>query len=221
MEKLRIESYIDHTLLAPEARDEDVRRLCAEAKEYHFKSVCIQPCFVTLAREELADSGVLVCTVIGFPLGTNTTEVKAFECKKALKDGADEIDMVINIGAVKSGRFDAVKKDIEEVVQAAAGSAAVKVIIEACLLTEEEKKKVSLLAKEAGADFVKTSTGFSTAGATADDVALIRSVIGPNMKIKAAGGIRTYEKALEMIRAGADRIGASAGIQIVKESKEQ
>ena len=221
MDKLRIESYIDHTLLAPEAGVDDIKKLCAEARQYHFKSVCIQPCHVSLARKELEGSGVLVCTVIGFPLGVNASEVKAFECGKAVEDGADEVDMVLNVGAMRDGRYDFVMEDIKAVVKATGGRAAVKVIIEACLLTEEEKEKASLLTKEAGADFVKTSTGFSTGGATAKDVALIRKAVGPDMKIKAAGGIRTYEKALEMIQAGADRIGASAGIQIVEESKRQ
>ena len=207
--------YIDHTLLKPDATEADIRRVCGEAAEYHFASVCVNPSYIALAAELLEGSGVTPCCVIAFPLGATTPAAKAAETAQAVLDGAKEVDMVINIGAVKSGRWNLVRRDIEGVVAAAGGRALVKVIIETCLLTDEEKVKACLAAKEAGADFVKTSTGFSTGGATADDVRLMRETVGPEMGVKASGGIRTREDCIRMIEAGATRIGASAGIQIV------
>lgn len=216
-----IETYIDHTLLAPVATEEEIRRLCAEAKEYGFKSVCINPCHVALAAKELSGSSVLVCTVIGFPLGANTTAVKVYETEQAIRDGAREVDMVLNIGALKDGKLSYVEQDIRAVAEAAhKGGAILKVIIETCLLTQAEKELACRAAKASGADFVKTSTGFSTGGATVDDIALMRAAVGPEMGVKASGGIRDYAKAKAMIEAGATRIGASAGVAIVEESKK-
>ncbi|MDV3103773.1 deoxyribose-phosphate aldolase [Thermococcus waiotapuensis] len=213
-----IAKYIDHTNLKPYATSEDIKRLCDEAIQYGFYAVCVNPYRVKLAREYLNEkkADVKVASVIGFPLGATPTEVKVFEAKKALEDGADELDMVINIGALKDRDYDYVKKDIEEVVKVTHEKGAkVKVIIETCYLTEEEKVRACELAKEAGADFVKTSTGFGTGGATVDDVKLMRRVVGEGMGVKASGGIRTYEQALAMIRAGANRIGTSSGVEIV------
>lgn len=207
---------IDHTLLKPQATKADIEALIADAKAYNFKSVCINPTWVKLAAELLKDSPVKVCTVIGFPLGANTSAVKAFEAKDAIANGATEVDMVINIGEMKAGTYDAVKNDIAAVVEAAKGNALVKVIIETCLLTDDEKVKACQLAKEAGADFVKTSTGFSTGGATAEDIALMRKTVGPDMGVKASGGVRTREDAEKMVAAGATRIGTSNGVAIVK-----
>ncbi|GIM47362.1 deoxyribose-phosphate aldolase [Collibacillus ludicampi] len=207
---------IDHTLLKPEATPEAIRKLCAEAREYQFFSVCVNPLFVPLAAEELKDSNVKVCTVIGFPLGATSTEVKVFETRKAIEHGADEVDMVISIGLLKAGKLQAVHDDIKAVVEAAKGQALVKVIIENSLLTDEEKIKACLLAKAAGADFVKTSTGFSSSGAKKEDVALMRETVGPNMGVKASGGVRSREDAAAMLQAGATRIGASASIAIVE-----
>lgn len=207
---------IDHTLLKPQATKADIEALIADAKAYNFKSVCINPTWVKLAAELLKDSPVKVCTVIGFPLGANTSAVKAFEAKDAIANGATEVDMVINIGEMKAGAYDAVKNDIAAVVEAAKGKALVKVIIETCLLTDDEKVKACQLAKEAGADFVKTSTGFSTGGATAEDIALMRKTVGPDMGVKASGGVRTREDAEKMVAAGANRIGTSNGVAIVK-----
>lgn len=208
---------IDHTLLKPEATPEQIRQLCAEARQYGFASVCVNPVYVALCAGLLQGSPVKVCTVVGFPLGAHTTPVKLFECQEALRQGAAEIDMVIHIGALKAHDDQQVKNDILPVVAAAHRSGAlVKVIIETALLNEEEKERACRLAKETGADFVKTSTGFSTSGATVEDVALIRRVVGPEMGIKAAGGIRTLEDALKMIGAGATRIGASAGVKIIQ-----
>lgn len=213
---LDLARYIDHTLLKPEATAADVDRICEEARRYGFASVVINPCWVRRAAANLKGSGVKVCTVIGFPLGANTTEVKAAEARRALRDGAREIDMVINVGWLKSGMHDLVRRDIEKVVDAGREVGAVtKVIIEAGLLTDEEKVVASALAKAAKADFVKTSTGFIAGGATVYDVALIRETVGPEMGVKASGGVRTAEDAEEMIAAGATRIGASAGVQIV------
>jgi deoxyribose-phosphate aldolase len=206
---------IDHTLLKPEATKEQIVKLAEEAKTYHFASVCVNPAWVKTAYEILKDTDVKVCTVIGFPLGATTPEVKAFETKNAIENGASEVDMVINIGALKSGDDELVEKDIRAVVEAAKGKALVKVIIEACLLTDEEKVRACQLAVKAGADFVKTSTGFSTGGATAEDVALMRKTVGPNVGVKASGGIRTADDLLAMEKAGANRIGASAGVQII------
>lgn len=210
--------YIDHTILKPDASEADVRRICEEAKTYQFASVCVNPCYIRLAADLLEGSGVTPCCVIAFPLGATPPESKAGETRDAVNNGAEEVDMVINVGAVKSGNWELVRKDIEGVVAAAKGHALVKVIIETCLLTDEEKVKACTVAKEAGADFVKTSTGFSTGGATVEDVRLMRQTVGPDMGVKASGGIRTYQDCVDMIRAGASRIGASAGIKIVSGS---
>ena len=205
-------SYIDHTLLKPVATKADILKLCGEAKQYHFASVCVNPCWVPLCAEVLKGSGVNVCTVIGFPLGANTSEIKAQEASLAIKQGAAEVDMVINIGALKEGNTEYVYQDILAVRKASEGKI-LKVIIETSYLTDEEKKTVCKLAAKAGADFVKTSTGFSNAGATAEDVKLMKEASG--IKVKASGGVRTKEDALKMIEAGASRLGASAGIKIV------
>ncbi|MEX0864459.1 MAG: deoxyribose-phosphate aldolase [Acidimicrobiia bacterium] len=211
--------YIDHTLLGPDATSEDIDRLCAEAEQYRFASVCINPTWVRRAANNLRGTGVPVCTVIGFPLGATTTEVKATEARKALRDGAREIDMVINVGALKSGDHELVFNDIAKVVDAAHEVGAMcKVILETALLTDEEKVIASALAKRAKADFVKTSTGFGPGGATVYDVALMRETVGPEMGVKASGGVRTAHDAEDMIAAGATRIGASAGVQIVSGS---
>ena len=209
---------IDHTLLKAFATREQIKDLCREAAEYHFASVCVNPCHVAYAAELLKNTGVKVCTVIGFPLGANTPEVKAFETRDAIANGAQECDMVINIGAMKDGNIALVERDIHSVVKAAAG-VTVKVIIETCYLTDEEKKLACQAAARAGADYVKTSTGFGTGGATPHDVALMRSSIPKKMKVKASGGIRTYEDAQAAVEAGASRIGASAGIDIVNEAE--
>ncbi|HEM5078700.1 TPA: deoxyribose-phosphate aldolase [Streptococcus suis] len=211
---MKLNKYIDHTILKPETTQEQVEKILAEAKEYDFASVCVNPTWVALAAESLKDSDVKVCTVIGFPLGANTPAVKAFEIKDAISKGADEIDMVINIGALKTGNYDLVLEDIKAVV-AASGDKLVKVIIEACLLTDDEKVKACQLSQEAGADYVKTSTGFSTGGATVADVALMRKTVGPDMGVKASGGARSYEDAIAFIEAGASRIGASSGVAIM------
>ncbi|HEL1581384.1 deoxyribose-phosphate aldolase [Streptococcus suis] len=211
---MKLNKYIDHTILKPETTREQVEKILAEAKEYDFASVCVNPTWVALAAESLKDSDVKVCTVIGFPLGANTPAVKAFETKDAISNGADEIDMVINIGALKTGNYDLVLEDIKAVV-AASGDKLVKVIIEACLLTDDEKVKACQLSQEAGADYVKTSTGFSTGGATVADVALMRKTVGPDMGVKASGGARSYEDAIAFIEAGASRIGASSGVAIM------
>lgn len=216
MEKLS--KYIDHTLLKAEAREEEVIKLCSEAKEYDFFSVCVNPSFVELASKELKGSDVKVCTVIGFPLGATTMQTKAFETKDAIEKGAHEVDMVINVGALKDEKYDYVREDIKAVVDASNKKALVKVIIESCLLTDEEKVKACELSKEAGADYVKTSTGFSTGGATAADIALMRKTVGAELGVKASGGVRTYEDSIAMIEAGASRIGASASIAIVEKS---
>ncbi|MDG4526164.1 deoxyribose-phosphate aldolase [Streptococcus suis] len=211
---MKLNKYIDHTVLKPETTKEQVAKVLEEAKEYDFASVCVNPTWVALAAESLKDSDVKVCTVIGFPLGANTPAVKAFETKDAISNGADEIDMVINIGALKTGNYDLVLEDIKAVV-AASGDKLVKVIIEACLLTDDEKVKACQLSQEAGADYVKTSTGFSTGGATVADVALMRKTVGPDMGVKASGGARSYEDAIAFIEAGASRIGASSGVAIM------
>lgn len=208
---------IDHTLLKPDATEAEIVKLINEAKQYSFASVCINPTWVKTAADILADTpDVKVCTVIGFPLGAATTETKVFEAKNAIGNGAKEIDMVINIGALKDKRDDFIEQDIRSVVEAAKGKALTKVIIETCLLTDEEKVRACELSVKAGADFVKTSTGFSTAGATVADVKLMRKTVGPDLGVKASGGVRSREDALAMIEAGATRIGASAGIAIVK-----
>ncbi|MED3958598.1 deoxyribose-phosphate aldolase [Priestia aryabhattai] len=212
-----ITGIIDHTLLKADATEEQVTVLAQEAKEYSFASVCVNPTWVKKAAELLNDAPeVKVCTVIGFPLGATTSAVKAFETTNAIENGADEVDMVINVGALKDKNYDLVQSDIQAVVDAAKGKALVKVIIETALLTDEEKAKVSELAVKAGADFVKTSTGFSTGGATVEDVALMRKTVGPDVGVKASGGVRGLEDAKAMIEAGATRIGASSGVSIAK-----
>jgi deoxyribose-phosphate aldolase len=212
---------IDHTLLKPEATKRQIEQLCAEAKKYRFASVCINPCYVSLCAQLLKETSVKICTVIGFPLGATSTEAKVFEAEQALRDGALELDMVINIGMLKSGEYEYVENDILGVVRTARRRGALtKVILETCLLTDEEKVKACLHAKRAGADFVKTSTGFSNSGATASDVALMRRVVGTAMGVKAAGGVRSREEALEMVASGADRIGASASVKIVSGESE-
>jgi deoxyribose-phosphate aldolase len=208
---------IDHTLLKPDATPDQIAQLCFEARKHGFASVCVNPTWVTLCAQLLQGSPVKVCTVIGFPLGASAPEVKSFETQNAIDHGATEIDMVINIGALKARDLDVVAKDIRGVVNTAhARGAIVKVIIEAVLLTDEDKTVACLIAKEAGADFVKTSTGFASGGATVHDVALMRRVVGPDLGVKAAGGVRTYEDAEQMIQAGATRIGASAGVKIIQ-----
>lgn len=219
MKKNEIARMIDHTILKADAGEKKVREVCMEALQYNFASVCINSCNVPLAHEILKESNVKVCTVIGFPLGAAATEAKAFEAKDAVSKGADEVDMVINIGRLKDGNYDYVEKDIKAVVQAVKGRALTKVIIETCLLTDEEKVKACEIAKKAGADFVKTSTGFSTGGARAEDVKLMRKTVGDEMGVKASGGIRTYEDAEKMIMAGASRIGASASIAICEKAE--
>lgn len=206
---------IDHTLLKAEATKEQIEKLCAEAKQFNFASVCVNPTWVKNSSELLHGSDVLVCTVIGFPLGANTPAVKAFEAKDAIANGAQEVDMVINIGALKDKNYDLVQADIAAVVEAAKGNALVKVIIESCLLTDEEKVKACELAVAAGADYVKTSTGFSTGGATAEDIALMRKTVGPDLGVKASGGVRSLEDMKKMVEAGATRIGASSGVAIM------
>lgn len=216
-----IAKMIDHTLLKPDATKEQITKLCHEAAEYGFASVCVNPTWVKLAHHMLKDvPEVKVCTVIGFPLGATSSKVKAFEVEQVIEQGATEVDMVINLGALKSGQDDLVKEDIEAVVNAVKGRALTKVIIESSLLTEEEKIRTCELAVEAGADFVKTSTGFSSGGATVEDIALMRKTVGPSIGVKASGGIRDLQTALAMIEAGATRIGASAGIKIVESTIE-
>lgn len=207
--------YIDHTLLKPESTRNQIDKIIEEAKAFNFKSICINPTHVKYAAEQLKGSDVLVCTVIGFPLGASTTETKIFETEDAINKGASEVDMVINIGALKDGRFEDVQKDIEGVVGAANGKT-VKVIIETCLLTDEEKVKASELSKVAGADFVKTSTGFAGGGATPEDVKLMKDTVGDDLEVKASGGVRNLEDFNHMLEAGATRIGASAGVEIVQ-----
>ena len=214
MDKKTIAAMIDHTLLKPEATPAQIERLCAEAAEYHFASVCVNPVYIPLAARLLKGTGVKVCCVVGFPLGAIAPEQKAAEAASCAAMGAEELDMVIHVGAAKAGDWALVQRDIEGVVKAAAGHT-VKVIIETCLLTDEEKVKACEAAKAAGAHFVKTSTGFSTGGATTHDIALMRKTVGPEMGVKASGGIRDYATAMAMIEAGANRIGASAGIAIV------
>jgi len=205
---------IDHTILKPDATAAQVRRLCDEAKQYRFRSVCVNPIFVSLVARELAGSGVATCSVMAFPFGATTTAEKVAETKQAAADGAGEIDMVIAIGMLKAGEQDYVRRDITE-VKRACGQSLLKVIIETCLLTDEEKVLACRLAKEAGADFVKTSTGYGGGGATVEDVALMRRTVGPELGVKASGGVRTYEQALAMIEAGATRIGTSSGVAMV------
>lgn len=215
-----LEKYIDHTLLKADATEAQIRALCEEARQYGFASVCVNTCYVPLVAKLLSGTEVKVCCVVGFPLGAMATAAKAFETTAAVASGAEEVDMVINVGALKSGAHDQVRQDIAAVV-AAAGDALVKVILETCLLTDEEKRVACLLSKEAGAHFVKTSTGFSTGGATASDVALMRQTVGPDMGVKASGGIRTLQDALTMIHAGASRVGVSSGVKIMAEVNDK
>lgn len=215
---MELNRMIDHTILKADATEEDVLRIIEEAKKYHFYSICINPTWVSLAKEQLKGEPVAVCTVIGFPLGANTSAVKAYETTDAINNGADEVDMVINIGALKSKQFNKVQQDIEAVVEAAKDRALVKVIIETALLTNEEIVKACELAKIAGADFVKTSTGFSTGGAKVEDIRLMRATVGPEMGVKASGGIHNEEEAVAMVEAGATRIGTSAGVAIISGS---
>ena len=210
-----IAALIDHTLLKQDATKNQIEKLCGEAKQHVFASVCVNPTWVSLSASLLKDSPVKVCTVIGFPLGASTSEVKAFETTDAIEKGADEIDMVLNVGALKDGDFDYVQKDIEAVVQAAKGKAIVKVILETCLLTNEQIAKASELSKLAGADFVKTSTGFSTGGATVEAVKLMRETVGPELGVQASGGVGSLADLEAMVEAGATRIGASSGVDIV------
>ena len=207
---------IDHTLLKAEATYSEIERLCAEAKEYGFASVCVNPVWVSKAYDILKETDVKVCTVIGFPLGAATAEVKAFETENAIANGATEVDMVINIGLLKCGRDDEVEEDIRAVTKAAEGKALTKVIIETCLLTDEEKVRACEIAARAGADFVKTSTGFSTGGATVEDVALMRKTVGDDLGVKASGGVRSLEDLMKMVDAGANRIGTSSGVKIME-----
>ncbi|MGE4282096.1 MAG: deoxyribose-phosphate aldolase [Clostridia bacterium] len=211
---------IDHTILKAAATSEQVRVLCKEAKDNHFAAVCVNPCHVKLAAQELKETDIKVAVVIGFPLGANTSDVKAYEAEKAVDDGAHELDMVINIGALKEGNIQLVESDIRAVVNAGRG-AVVKVIIEVCYLTGEEKVMACRLAQSAGAHYVKTSTGFGPSSATKEDIAVMRQTVGEVMKVKAAGGIRNLEDAITMIEAGANRIGTSAGLAIMKELNKQ
>ena len=213
---MSIASYIDHTLLKQDATGQQIDQLCAEAAQYHFASVCVNPYYVPRCVKNLKGTDVKVCTVVGFPLGATTTETKVFETLQAIASGATEIDMVINVCALKSGHIKGVEQDIQALVAAVEGKAILKVIIETCLLTDEEKVLACQIAKRCGAEFVKTSTGFSTGGATVEDIALMRKTVGPDMGVKASGGIRDYAKAKAMVEAGATRIGASAGIAIVE-----
>ena len=208
--------YIDHTLLKPESTRADIARVCEEAKHYNTASVCVNPCWIGFVAEQLKGTDIKPCCVIGFPLGATLPEVKAYETAAAIRDGAKEVDMVINVGALRGAEFETVYEDIKAVVDAAAGKALVKVIIETCLLTDEQKVIACKLAKHAGADYVKTSTGFSTAGAKVEDIRLMRETVGPEMGVKASGGVRTKADAEAMIAAGASRIGASSSKKIIE-----
>lgn len=216
MENIKLNKMIDHTILKAEATEEKVKQLCSEAKEYDFASVCVNSCYAALVSSELKGTDVKTCCVVGFPLGAMSTKAKAYETKIAVEDGADEIDMVINVGYMKAKKFDMVLDDIKAVRAAVPAPKILKVIIETCLLTDEEKVKACELSVEAKADFVKTSTGFSTGGATKEDVDLMKKAVNGKALVKASGGIRDKQTALEMIKAGADRIGASASVEIVK-----
>lgn len=219
MDKKTLASYFDHTILKADAQVKDIEKLCKEAAEYKFASVCVNAANVKLAADLLKGTTVKVCTVVGFPLGATLPQVKAYEAEEAIKAGAHEVDMVINIGALKSGQIAFVEQDIKAVAAVCKNKALLKVIIETCLLTEEEKVVACMLAKKAEADFVKTSTGFSTGGATAEDIRLMRKTVGPDMGVKASGAVRDLETALKMIEAGATRIGASASVNIVNDMK--
>lgn len=221
MSKVEIARFIDHTLLKPEATPAQVGQLCDEARRYRFAAVCINPVYVKLAAESLAGSGVAVCAVVGFPLGTNVTAVKVYEAERVIVDGASEVDMVIHVGALKAGDHVYVRQDIAAVAAAChERGALLKVILETVLLSDAEKVSACQLAQAAGADFVKTSTGFAGGGATVEDVRLMRRTVGPQMGVKAAGGVRSYVDALAMIEAGANRIGASAGVKIVEQAPQ-
>ena len=213
---MNLAKYIDHTLLKPESTREDILRICEEAKRYDTASVCVNPFWIGFVAEQLKGTDVTPCCVIGFPLGATLPSVKAFETAEVIKNGAKEVDMVMNVGAARGGEWDTVLADIKAVTEAAKGKALVKVIIETCLLTDEQKIKACELAKEAGADFVKTSTGFSTGGATVEDVRLMRATVGPEMGVKASGGVRSKADAEAMIAAGASRIGASSSKKIIE-----
>jgi deoxyribose-phosphate aldolase len=219
MRNKELAKYIDHTLLKPDTKQENIEKLIGEAKEHEFASVCVNPYWVPLCYDKLKDTNVKVCTVIGFPLGATSTNTKVFETRQAIKDGAAEVDMVINIGELKTGNDIQVKEDIEAVVQAAGKEVLTKIIIETSLLTDDEKIRACKLAKEAGADYVKTSTGFSGGGATRSDIELMRRTVGEDMGIKASGGVRDSNTVNNMIEAGATRIGASAGVAILNDSK--
>ena len=216
---MNIAKMIDHTILKPNVTDADVIKVCSEAKEYGFFSVCVNPYFVSLVADQLKGTDVKVTSVIGFPLGASTTYIKAAEAKKAVEDGANEIDMVINVSALKDGKYDFVQSDIAAVVDAIRGKAILKVILETCLLTKEEIVKGCELSKAAGAQFVKTSTGFSTGGATVEDVTLMKQTVGDALEVKASGGVRDYDTAMAVIQAGATRIGASSSVDIATHSK--
>lgn len=212
---MKLNKYIDHTLLKADATAEQIKKLCAEARQYDFASVCVNSCHVPLAKAELEGTDVKVCCVVGFPLGACFTEAKAYEASLSVERGAEEVDMVINIGAAKEGNWGLVEQDIKAVADACHPKAILKVIIETCLLTDEEKSQACLCAKRAGADFVKTSTGFSISGATPEDVALMRETVGPHMGVKAAGGVRCTEDADKMISSGATRLGTSSGVKLM------
>ena len=212
---MKLNKYIDHTLLKADATAEQIKKLCAEARQYDFASVCVNSCHVPLAKAELEGTDVKVCCVVGFPLGACFTEAKAYEAALSVERGAEEVDMVINIGAAKEGNWGLVEQDIKAVADACHPKAILKVIIETCLLTDEEKRQACLCTKRAGADFVKTSTGFSISGATPEDVALMRETVGPHMGVKAAGGVRCTEDADKMIISGATRLGTSSGVKLM------
>ena len=219
MRKMKINEYIDHTLLKPEATVERIEQICKEARENGFASVCVNPYHISSVNKSLKGTNVKTCAVIGFPLGANTTESKVFEARQAIENGAQEIDMVMNIGAFKGGQYSIVEEDIANVVKVARGKALVKVILECCLLIDEEIVKACEIAVRAGANFVKTSTGFSSGGASVQDVKLMRQTVGDEIGVKASGGIRDYETAIKMLEAGASRIGASSSVAIVKGNK--
>ena len=216
---MELNRYFDHTLLKPDATSEQIRALCAEARKYEFASVCVNPCYIHLAKKELGGTTVKVCTVIGFPLGAMTSASKAFEAKNAIEEGAEEVDMVLNIGKAKEHDYQAVENDIR-IVKEACGKTLLKVILETCLLTKEEIVECCLAAKRAGADYVKTSTGFSKGGATPEDVALMRKTVGEDMGVKASGGVHNLAEAKAMIEAGASRIGASASVKVMEEANQ-
>ena len=213
---MEFNKLFDHTLLKPEATSEQIKKLCLEAKQYDFASVCVNPDFVSLAHKELEGTSVKVCTVIGFPLGANKTSIKVSEAKEAIEDGATEIDMVQNVSWVKEGRYDLIEKEVRALKEAV-GGLVLKVILETCLLTKEEIRLSSIACKKGGCDFVKTSTGFSKGGATVEDVAIMREAVGPELGVKASGGIHHYDEVVALTKAGATRIGASASVTIMEE----